>query len=131
VEGNGVSLAGALEPILFLYGDRERWDRTCFLAGYQKPAKLVKYSSHCTCAIDVCYGGFVVVKKFCFATKYEMLSEEQLKILKEFQKELTASLKAESQKRDRPQPYASSGKGCSGGCGFWQGTCRACDRPGH
>ncbi len=60
-----------------------------------------------------------------------MVSEEQLKILKEFQKELTASLKAESQKRDRPQPYASSGTGGSGGSGFWQGTCRACDWHGH
>ncbi len=65
------------------------------------------------------------------AMKYEKLSEEQLKILKEFQKELTASLKAESQKRDRPQPYAGSGAGGSGGSGFRQGTCRACDRPGH
>jgi hypothetical protein len=65
------------------------------------------------------------------ATKYEMLSEEQLKILKKFQKELTASLKAESQKRDRPQPYTGSGENSSGGSGFPQGTCRACDRPGH
>ncbi len=30
-EGNCVSLVGALEPILFLYGDRERWDRTVFI----------------------------------------------------------------------------------------------------
>jgi hypothetical protein len=65
------------------------------------------------------------------ATKYEMLSEEQLKILKEFQIVLTALLKAESQKRDRLQPYAGSGAASSGGSGFSQGTCRACDRPGH
>ncbi len=31
VEGNGVSLAGALEPILFLYGDRERLDIMVFI----------------------------------------------------------------------------------------------------
>jgi hypothetical protein len=51
------------------------------------------------------------------ATKYENLSEEQIKILKEFQKEQSASLKAESQKRDRPQQYASGGAGGSGGGG--------------
>jgi len=53
------------------------------------------------------------------ATKY---SEEQLKILKEFQKEQKASFKAESQKRDRPQPYAASGAGGSGGSWFRQGS---------
>jgi hypothetical protein len=56
------------------------------------------------------------------ATKYENLSEEQLKILKEFQKEQKASFKAESQKRDRPQPYAASGAGGSGGGWFRQGS---------
>ncbi len=78
------------------------------------------------------------------ATKYENLSEEQLKILKEFQKEQKASFKAESQKqlkilkefqkeqkasfkaesqkRDRPQPYAASGAGGSGGGWFRQGN---------
>ncbi len=56
------------------------------------------------------------------ATKYENLSEEQLKILKEFQKEQKGSFNAESQKRDRPQPHAASGAGGSGGGWFSQGS---------
>ena len=61
------------------------------------------------------------------AVKYDMLTEEQQKVLKELQKDRAATTKAETANRMRPQPYSG---GPQRGV-ITKGECKACGVMGH